>query len=397
MENYVTIQEIANKWNISPRRVQYLCKTNRIQGAQKIGDVWFIPADALKPADMRIKKAVKEPAFPIDDLDIETLYGPDTRQIRDYDVCSIYRTKHGNGTGVVTKYDVFPGIQLFYQDFHLDSLDYSRTDQDFSRNVITINHCRLGRFEAEFPNGEFIYLGEGDLAMNLPEKAPVRNAFPLSHFHGITITISIEEAAQGISELETVFGEIPIHFETLRDRLLKGNELVIFRANPALEHILGEMYDEQKSTRLFYLKLKVLELFLYLLSSNAGATDDRPYFYKNHVVVIKAMTDYMVKNIDRHFTLEELSAKFEIPLTSMKKCFKGVYGMPVHTYMREYRVHVAADLLRQTNLSIAEISERVGYSNQSKFTEVFKRILNVSPIEYRNNCCLDGRKEDFSD
>ena len=54
--------------------------------------------------------------------------------------------------------------------------------------------------------------------------------------------------------------------------------------------------------------------------------------------------------------------------------------MPVHTYMREYRVHVAADLLRQTNLSIAEISERVGYSNQSKFTEVFKRILNVSPI-----------------
>lgn len=79
----------------------------------KIGDVWFIPADALKPADMRIKKAVKEPAFPIDDLDIETLYGPDTRQIRDYDVCSIYRTKHGNGTGVVTKYDVFPGIQLF--------------------------------------------------------------------------------------------------------------------------------------------------------------------------------------------------------------------------------------------------------------------------------------------
>ena len=113
MENYVTIQEIANKWNISPRRVQYLCKTNRIQGAQKIGDVWFIPADALKPADMRIKKAVKEPAFPIDDLDIETLYGPDTRQIRDYDVCSIYRTKHGNGTGVVTKYDMFPGIHAF--------------------------------------------------------------------------------------------------------------------------------------------------------------------------------------------------------------------------------------------------------------------------------------------
>lgn len=148
MKNFVTIQEIAGRWNISPRRVQYLCKENRIQGAKKTGDIWLIPDDAPKPADMRKKKIVKEPVFPIDELDIEILYGPDTRQIRDDELCSIYRTKHGNGTGVVTKYDVLPGIQLFYQDFHLDSLDYSRTEQDFSKNVITINHCRLGRFEA---------------------------------------------------------------------------------------------------------------------------------------------------------------------------------------------------------------------------------------------------------
>lgn len=395
--NYISIQEVAKKWNISSRRVQFLCKENRVPGAKKIGDVWLVPDNICKPTDMRKRKVHGEPIFPVDDLEIETLYGPDTRQIRDCEFCRIYQTKHGNGTGVITKYDLFPGIQLFYQDFHLNSLDYSKTDQDFSKNVLTINHCRLGRFEAEFANGEFIYLGEGDLAMNLPEKAPIRNTFPLSHFHGITITISIGEAALGIHNLKMVFGENPIHFETLRDRLLKGNELVIFRSNPSLEHILDEMYEEQKKTRLFYLKLKVIELLFYLLSSNAAATDERPYFYKNHVLAVKEMTAYMVKNIDRHFTLQEMSEHFEIPLTSMKKCFKGIYGVPVHTYMREYRVHTAADLLRQTNLSIAEIAERVGYSNQSKFTEVFKRILNLSPVEYRNNCCLNGRKEDFSD
>ena len=68
MENYVTIQEIADRWNLSPRRVQYLCKTNRISGAQKVGDVWLIPADARKPADLRKKKDVEEPAFPVDDF-----------------------------------------------------------------------------------------------------------------------------------------------------------------------------------------------------------------------------------------------------------------------------------------------------------------------------------------
>ena len=49
-----------------------------------------------------------------------------------------------------------------------------------------------------------------------------------------------------------------------------------------------------------------------------------------------------------------------ITLTTMKKCFKEVYGTPIHSYVRDYRIHAAADLLRQTGLSIAEISEKVG-------------------------------------
>ncbi len=52
---YMTIQDAADKWEISSRRIQVLCVEGRIPGAQKFGRQWAIPADTSKPQDARIK------------------------------------------------------------------------------------------------------------------------------------------------------------------------------------------------------------------------------------------------------------------------------------------------------------------------------------------------------
>lgn len=52
----MTAQEAAEKWNVSLRWVQRLCKENRIEGAINIHRVWLIPKDAKKPADGRRKE-----------------------------------------------------------------------------------------------------------------------------------------------------------------------------------------------------------------------------------------------------------------------------------------------------------------------------------------------------
>lgn len=51
---YITIKEASEKWNISIRRVQVLCRQERIPGARKFGRDWAIPNDAEKPVDGRI-------------------------------------------------------------------------------------------------------------------------------------------------------------------------------------------------------------------------------------------------------------------------------------------------------------------------------------------------------
>ena len=53
---YLSAKEVAEKWNISRRRVQILCEEGRIKGAFKLSDVWVIPKDAEKPVDRRKTK-----------------------------------------------------------------------------------------------------------------------------------------------------------------------------------------------------------------------------------------------------------------------------------------------------------------------------------------------------
>jgi hypothetical protein len=58
--DYLTTKQAAEKWNISPRRVQVLCEQGRIKGAVRLGWAWAIPKDAEKPEDARRRRKLKE-------------------------------------------------------------------------------------------------------------------------------------------------------------------------------------------------------------------------------------------------------------------------------------------------------------------------------------------------
>ena len=54
--NLITVSETAQKWNVSVRTVQNLCRQGKIEGAKRFGTNWMIPEDAKRPADGRNKK-----------------------------------------------------------------------------------------------------------------------------------------------------------------------------------------------------------------------------------------------------------------------------------------------------------------------------------------------------
>lgn len=58
MSEYITVREAAGRWQVSERRVAYLCKEGRIEGAEKQGKAWVLPADTDKPVDNRVKSGM---------------------------------------------------------------------------------------------------------------------------------------------------------------------------------------------------------------------------------------------------------------------------------------------------------------------------------------------------
>lgn len=77
--------------------------------------------------------------------------------------CTVYKLDCADGLGLMTVYQVYPGIQLIYNDFEATSCYW---DGNIGKNVLEINHCREGREGSVLQSGSCLYLGEGDLSIH---------------------------------------------------------------------------------------------------------------------------------------------------------------------------------------------------------------------------------------
>ena len=69
--------------------------------------------------------------------------------------------------------------------------------------------------------------------------------------------------------------------------------------------------------------------------------------------------------------------------STMKEVFKTVYGQSIAAHIREHRMERAAELLRETDASMAEIAATIGYESASKFSAEFRKAYGALPTEYR--------------
>ena len=75
----------------------------------------------------------------------------------------------------------------------------------------------------------------------------------------------------------------------------------------------------------------------------------------------------------KRITIDSLSEQFDIPTSTLKRCFKGCIWYDNPSYLKECRINAAKGLLQESDQSILEIANAVGYENGSKFTSALKR------------------------
>lgn len=157
-------------------------------------------------------------------------------------------------------------------------------------------------------------------------------------------------------------------------RTLKEGNLITFRREGK------EVYYRAADTEEAQLLHKMIERVMEIScpkNTNSNNLNQSQYD------IMENVHTYLTEHLSERITIEELSRKFLMNPTTLKQVFKNIYGNSIAAHIKEHRMEKAAELLRETDESILEAAQEVGYESQSKFSEAFKEHFNMLPKEYR--------------
>jgi AraC family transcriptional regulator len=99
---------------------------------------------------------------------------------------------------------------------------------------------------------------------------------------------------------------------------------------------------------------------------------------------LRAVVEYIEEHLDSGPSLEQMAAAAHLSVYHFARLFKAATGLPPHQYVITRRVERARQLLQaRTDLSLAEVAAHAGFSDQSQFSHHFKRLVGVTPGQFR--------------
>lgn len=128
--------------------------------------------------------------------------------------------------------------------------------------------------------------------------------------------------------------------------------------------------------------LKKCELFVMSLVSGNVAEPllIREGSAKNYMNIVS----FLNANTDKSLSVFDIAKALNMSEPNVKKVFKKYSGMGVINYFNTLRINKAQTLLK-SGISVREVSEKLGFSDQNYFSTVFKRISGVSPKKYKDS------------
>lgn len=119
----------------------------------------------------------------------------------------------------------------------------------------------------------------------------------------------------------------------------------------------------------------------YLQDKNSSAKDGREGKY----AIVYAVSDYVSTHFCEDISLDQLANRFFISKYYLSRSFREVTGFGIREYVNILRVQKAQSMLQETNLSVSEIAETLGFDSITYFERIFKRHLAVSPVQFRRD------------
>lgn len=272
-------------------------------------------------------------------------------------------------------FSIFPSenfVDLGLYQFGWEQCDPSQSFGPAARNHYLFHYCLSGSgtLYAENAQGESIphQVKSGQGFMLFPHQVCTYIAdheipweYVWLEFDGLCAKETVELA--GLSRSQPIYRARYIDIaDTMKSEML----YIVNHRNESSFHLIGHLF-------LF------IDSFIRSVSSSGVIRGNslRDFY-------IKEAFSYIEQNFQNSISVEDIAAACGLNRSYFGKIFHENTGKSPQEFLISYRMSKATELLRLTELSIADIGKAVGYPNQLHFSRAFKNVYGISPRQWRN-------------
>lgn len=222
----------------------------------------------------------------------------------------------------------------------------------------------------EYENGALIFLGPC-----LPHFSFSNNTFDDNY--EVVIHFDREFVEKRIKRIP--------EFSTLIPFIQKSEQVILYNPDfkekqTAIFEAIVKLSPIEQLASIFNLlcKFSIASNYQYLLAKPL------PNFYSNNKQS-KVIFDFINENYSNRISTKDVAQHVNMTTNSFCKVFKKLTNKPFVTYLNEYRIHRAVELIENKEDNISEIAFQCGFENLSYFSKIFSQVKNISPRKYKKN------------
>ena len=262
---------------------------------------------------------------------------------------------------------LFPGLTLTFWHSKRTWLE-RQTMEGF-----VLRFCYEGTVSCRRKNGRFLFLHPGQMAIVYQEDKELV-CFPQEWTRGFDIVMDWGRFKAFLKTSLAMELETPALF-------FQDNSCLLELEQAAIQMMQGLFLAEKK---LAQHKLEMLAL-LSMLEKSKVSSEQPPCFSLDTVQRTWNVAKALRKDVAEEKLLEPLAESYGIGLSTLKNCFRQMYGQTMYVYRRAWRMEEAKRLLKTTDLPISAVAQEVGYENFGKFSAAFFSCVGQLPHHYRKN------------
>ena len=221
-------------------------------------------------------------------------------------------------------------------------------------------------------NGASKYAGSGSLL--LFSRFENHSITPLDKTYERYVVQISPELCGGDKKIHSLLSNRPSGFQNVFD--VSDN---IDAFSRLMKSIASESHDEKKlSADMLHLLLDELLIMIYRL-----LPEETSFLDEDSFKTVFSVQREFENNFSESYSLASLARKYNISPSSLSHQFKKITGSSVMDYLLSCRIAAAKNYLAKPSLNISQIVERCGFSDSSNFSRTFKKLVGMTPTEFR--------------